>query len=134
MHKNVYARISAAVILVAALAIPAFAWQPNDALYYRQWGLQAIGMEDAWEYNFGGSPDITVAVVDSGVDYNIPDFANTRFDMENAWDFVDGDAEPYDENGHGTHVAATIGQSTNNLVGGGGYSLQHHHPAHQGFG
>jgi serine protease len=102
----------------------ASAWQPNDALWHRQWGMRAIGMETAWEYNFGGRPDVKVAVVDTGVDWNIPDFADTRFDLENAWDYVDDDAQPYDEYGHGTHVAATIAQSTNNGVGAAGIAFR----------
>ncbi len=42
---------------------------PNDPLYARQWNLPAIDMERAWEINRGATPDITVAVLDSGVAY-----------------------------------------------------------------
>jgi serine protease len=123
MKKSVGFRLGLTLIIIALAAGSALAWQPNDALYYRQWGFHAIGMESAWDFNQGGSPEIKVAVLDSGVDYNIPDFANTNFDMANAWDYVSGDSEPYDEVGHGTHVAATIAQSTNNRVGAAGIAF-----------
>ena len=67
--------------------------------------------------------DTTVAVLDSGVAYRDqgrafradPDLAGTK--VVNPRDFVDGDRLPLDENGHGTHVAAPIAESTNNGLG-----------------
>lgn len=68
-----------------------------------------------------GARNVTVAVLDSGVAYtNIgryrrsPDLAGTRF--ARGYDFVDGDPYPVDRNGHGTHVASTIAERTNNGV------------------
>ena len=113
--------LSAAIILTGLGT--ADAWTPNDPNWSSQWGLQAIGMEGAWDYNLGGRSDVTVAVLDTGVDYFIDDFSSTLFDLENAWDFVDDDNTPYDLNGHGTHVAATIGQSTNNGIGSSGIAF-----------
>ena len=109
--------------VLCLLASGALAWQPNDPDYGSQWGLRAIGMESAWDYNLGGRPDVKVAVIDSGVDYNIADFAGTRFDLANAWDYVDHDSQPFDETGHGTHVAATIAQTTNNGTGSAGIAF-----------
>jgi serine protease len=70
-----------------------------------------------------GGAGVLVAVLDTGVAYadhppygRSPDFAGTRFVP--GWDFVDNDAYPFDENGHGTHVASTIAEDTNN-----GYAL-----------
>lgn len=42
-------------------------FRPNDPLYGMQWNLPAIDMERAWEINPGGTPDIIVAVLDTGV-------------------------------------------------------------------
>jgi serine protease len=65
---------------------------------------------------------VTVAVLDSGVAYRSdgaarrdPDLVGVRFVAPR--DFVDGDHEPSDVNGHGTHLAATIAEATNNGLG-----------------
>jgi serine protease len=64
----------------------------------------------------------TVAVLDTGVAYpdgptrpGSPDLAAAR--IEQGHDFVEDDDEPYDENGHGTHVASTIAEQTGNGTG-----------------
>jgi serine protease len=65
---------------------------------------------------------VTVAVLDTGVAYErhgryrrSPDF--NRGDFVRGYDFVDNDRHPNDENGHGTHVAGTIGEATDNSIG-----------------
>ncbi|MFM8443198.1 MAG: S8 family peptidase [Methylococcus sp.] len=72
-----------------------------------QWHLTQI--------NFGSAGSVPVsaplvAVIDTGVDYNNPDLVG-RVDLVNGYDFVDGDNNPMDENGHGTHVAGLIAAS-----------------------
>jgi serine protease len=69
-----------------------------------------------------GGRGVTVAVLDTGVAYSdrdrfrrSPDFS--AGDFARGYDFVDDDRYPNDENGHGTHVAGTIGESTGNAVG-----------------
>jgi thermitase len=93
---------------------------------------------DAWDTGIGGA--VTVAVIDSGVDVTHPDLAanawrnpgesglgrelngldddhNGRVDDWRGWDFVAGDNNPADENGHGTHVAGTIAAQRGNGIG-----------------
>jgi serine protease len=87
-------------------------------------GIDAIG---AWR-NLAragrrGAQGITVAVLDTGIAYRSydatyrrsPDFASGQF--AKGYDFVDGDRLPLDQNGHGTHVAGTIAEKTNNRIG-----------------
>ncbi len=80
----------------------------------------------AWQHlidaGHPGGRGAIVAVVDTGVAYanrkrfrRSPDFG--RRDFVRGYDFVDNDAFPNDENGHGTHVASTIGERTGNGIG-----------------
>jgi serine protease len=69
-----------------------------------------------------GGAGVTVAVLDTGVAYAdmspfrvSPDLAAAQ--LVPGWDFVDDDPDPLDENGHGTHVASTIAEDTNNAFG-----------------
>lgn len=60
--------------------------------------------------------DMTIAVIDSGIDPRHPDFAGNKII---AWkDFVSGNAAPYDDNGHGTHCASIAAGRVVNGVGG----------------
>lgn len=109
----IYAEADAAVYPLAA---------PNDPYYKLQWNLQKLQIEQAWQVNNGGSPSIIVAVLDTGVAYadkgafaRAPDFdANT---FVPGYDFVWDDAEPFDTDGHGTHVTGIIAEAANNGVG-----------------
>lgn len=87
-------------------------------------GIDAVG---AWknleEAGRPGADGITVAVLDTGIAYRAkganfrrsPDFGAGQF--VKGYDFVNDDQLPLDENGHGTHVAGTIAEKTNNGIG-----------------
>jgi subtilisin family serine protease len=90
---------------------------PNDPLYPQLWGLAQIDAPQAWSRgSTQGRPEVVVAVIDSGVAYDHPDLAGNVWSQVGR-DFVDGDDEPLDHVGHGTHVAGTIGAVGNNGVG-----------------
>ncbi|MCL4458475.1 MAG: S8 family serine peptidase [Chloroflexi bacterium] len=92
---------------------------PNDPLFASyQWNLRKIGAEAAWDINQGSS-DITVAILDSGIDLGHPDL---QAKIVPGYDFVNDDSNPSDDNGHGTHVAGIVAASTNNGVGIAGLS------------
>ena len=103
---------------------------PNDPYYSPyQWHFDnsansGINAEEAWNISTGSG--VVVAVIDTGVAYETasrsgrnyyqaPDLANTCFVQ--GYDFINADAYPNDDQGHGTHVAGTIAQSTNNNMG-----------------
>ena len=74
------------------------------------WGLDNINAPEVWSggNSFSGVTGYgsTVAVIDTGVDLDHPEFQGR---ITNGYDFVDNDNNADDGNGHGTHVAGTIG-------------------------
>lgn len=104
---------------------------PNDPKYKFQWHLGQINMPAAWQRNQGAG--VIVAVIDTGVAYAdhtqgkqkfkaVPDLAQTEF--VKGYDFVNKRELALDDHGHGTHVAGTIAQSTNNGVGVAGVAYK----------
>jgi len=87
---------------------------PNDTLYSEyQWNLPEIAAEFGWNVS-KGSPDIVVAVVDTGVQSDHPDLAGRLVEGINV---VDPSSPPEDDVGHGTHVAGIIAAEINNNEG-----------------
>jgi subtilisin family serine protease len=77
------------------------------------WGHKKIKVESAWDLAQGAG--VKVAVIDSGVDYTHPDIAANIPLI--GYDYIYDDVYPEDGNGHGTHVAGTIGAVGNNSRG-----------------
>jgi len=126
---------------------------PNDPRYGDLYGLHNTGQSggavdadidapEAWQVSTG-SRDIIVGVVDTGIDYNHPDLAanmwvnpgeiagngidddgNGFVDDVHGYDFANNDGDPFDDEGHGTHVAGTIGGVGNNGLGVAGVSWE----------
>ncbi len=94
---------------------------PNDPYYTsgQQWGMTAVRAPAAWDRSVG-STSVYAVVIDSGIRYDHPDLtANMGTDLEGnyGYDFHNGDTNPMDDNGHGTHVAGIIGAKGNNGIG-----------------
>ncbi len=85
---------------------------PNDACYKYQWHMRQLGMPDAWKR--GNGKGVIVAVIDTGVT-KVADLAETNFVP--GYNFIANNTNANDDHGHGTHVAGTIAQSTNNKRG-----------------
>ena len=110
---------------------------PGDPLFGDQWSLSddtVLGAGPAWDQTTGG--DVTVAVIDSGVDTTHADLApnvwtnageipgngvdddgNGFVDDTQGWNFVSNSPNVRDDNGHGTHVAGIIGARGGNGIG-----------------
>ena len=88
---------------------------PNDPYYSSQWHLPQVQSDAAWQINRGSG--VTVAVVDSGVSQGSDLACRTFVSPYNAITHTPGEAAASDQNGHGTHVAGTIGQCTDNDSG-----------------
>ncbi len=92
---------------------------PNDPFYAPyQWNMPRINAPSAWEITTG-SPEVIIAVVDTGLDHSHPEFAGK---IVPGYDFVNDDADPDDDNGHGTHVAGIALARGHNGIGIAGVS------------
>lgn len=130
---------------------------PDDTYFDLQWAVHNTGQDingrpgtadadidgpEAWALTTG-SPDVIVALIDSGVDYNHPDLStniwintaeavgnnidddgNGLIDDIRGWDFVDDDNDPMDAYGHGTFGAGIIAAKGNNQRGVAGINFQ----------
>lgn len=105
---------------------------PDDPMFPLQWHLEAIKAPEAWTLTKG--EDTVVAVIDTGVAYKNLDWKGVKVravpDLEGI-DFVDGETfvdnavpEGLDDHAHGTHVAGTIAQATDNGRGVAGVAHQ----------
>lgn len=103
-------------------------WSSNSwgQAYDDLWDMKKIQADRAWNLGIGSSmPFTTVAVIDTGVDYNHEDLADVMWTDDNGkhgYDFVNDDDDPMDDHYHGTHVAGTIGASVHNGKGISGVS------------
>lgn len=126
---------------------------PDDTSYGQMWGLDNTGQTgglpdadidapEAWDLATGNATTL-VAVIDTGVDYTHPDLAaniwvnpgeivgngidddgNGFVDDVHGYDFANHDSDPFDDHGHGTHVAGTIAAQGNNGLGVVGVNWQ----------
>ncbi|MCF6093388.1 S8 family serine peptidase [Microaerobacter geothermalis] len=91
---------------------------PNDPEAVKQNYLNQIKAVEGWDQQ-NKSPDVTVAVVDTGVDLRHPDLIPNLVAGIN---LLEANAPPQDDNGHGTHVAGIVAAVGNNGVGVTGVS------------
>ena len=86
---------------------------PNDPDFPKQWGPVRVNAPQMWDVNVG-TPAATVAILDTGVDLDHPDLAANLLP---GTDTGDGDNNPDDPEGHGTHCAGIAGAIGNNGIG-----------------
>jgi subtilisin family serine protease len=88
---------------IADWRVRASAVVPDDPAWPEQDGTRRIRVDEVWEQTTGHD-DVVIAVVDTGIDTTNVDVAGR---LTAGYDFVNGDTDPDDDNGHGT-AAATI--------------------------
>ncbi|MCC6954802.1 MAG: S8 family serine peptidase, partial [Deltaproteobacteria bacterium] len=116
--------------------------QSADPEYYQLWGIERIATPAAWATT-EGSRSVVVGVIDTGIDIAHPDFdqniwtnqdevpddgidndGNGYVDDVHGYNFIDDVSSPMDGEGHGTHVAGTIGARKDNNFQVAGVSPQ----------
>ena len=103
-------------------------FKPNDLAFEVQWNFRMIEAERTWDIQ-KGDPSVVVAVLDTGIAFEdfgpyrkAPDFGGTVFVQGR--DIVNEDDHANDDNFHGTHVASTIAEATDNTLGATGLAFR----------
>ncbi|MBL8774389.1 MAG: S8 family serine peptidase [Acidimicrobiales bacterium] len=119
MGRRLLAAIAVAGVVTATTLTPATALadriQDGDPRRDTQYALTTLRLPAAWTRTQGAG--VLIAVVDTGVDPRHPDLADH---LRPGVDLVDGDEDPDDPNGHGTHVAglaAAVGGNGEGITG-----------------
>jgi subtilisin family serine protease len=83
-------------------------------------GVAAIHADEVWRRLGSRGAGVTVAILDTGIDYRhsaLGEGFGPGFKVMGGYDFVNKDADPMDDNGHGTHVAGIVAADSSELSG-----------------
>jgi serine protease len=102
-------------------------FRPDDRLFASQWHMRMVDAERTWDIQ-RGNPSVVVAVIDTGIAYEdfgpfrrAPDWGDVVF--VRGFNVFTRDEHANDDNFHGTHVASTVAEGTNNGIGVAGLAF-----------
>lgn len=101
------------VIYAEADVVSTSSFIPSQEILKKQWYLNQIEMLEAWKMN-KGSKDVTIAVLDTGVNKDHPALKNR---VKHGYDFIQDKKGAKDDHGHGTHVAGVIAAYSSEMTG-----------------
>ena len=100
----------------------------TDPLVPNQEHLDFINFDQSFELRRAGTQKVVVAVIDTGINYNHPDLRTQMWSGpqgERGYNFIAGNNQSLDDDGHGTHVAGIIAAASNNNIGIAGVAGDH---------
>ncbi|HEX7151368.1 MAG TPA: S8 family serine peptidase [Thermoanaerobaculia bacterium] len=124
-----YRAFHGAAVTLPAASIDALRALPYVAAIHYDTEVQAYAVEDSvaqvgakqiWSTHGSRGQGMVIAVLDTGIDYNHPAFGGgfgPGRKVIGGWDFVNKDADPMDDQFHGTHVAGIIAAKSNSFTG-----------------
>ncbi len=110
------ARATAAIVAIEENTVVEGVDFPNDPDLLsadRSYQISVTHTVEGWEYT-EGSEEIIIALVDTGLNLNHPEFSGR---VVAGYDFINDDDDPMDDNGHGTHTAGIAAAGINNGLG-----------------
>jgi subtilisin family serine protease len=112
MHRAALVTVAVAGFVLVGAAAAMVPDDPNGS----HPAYAALNMSEAWDITTG-SPEVVIAIVDSGVDASHPDLAGAVLP---GYDFVENKPAGTPIDGHGTGVAGVAAARANNGIGGAG--------------
>jgi subtilisin family serine protease len=108
---------------ITAIDAPVSATSTGDLEYDNAWGVTHIGSKVVHDAGIWGQ-GVKVAIIDTGIDYihndpvDVPYVVDPEFssNYRGGYDFVNNDSDPFDDNGHGTHVAGILAAEKNGYL------------------
>ncbi|MEW5799870.1 MAG: S8 family serine peptidase [Bacteroidota bacterium] len=82
--------------------------------------IPQIGADQVWQSFGNQGSGVKVGIIDTGIDYLHPALGGgigSTFKVVGGFDFVNGDSDPMDDNGHGTHVAGIVSANSQSMKG-----------------
>ncbi|MGZ4779703.1 MAG: S8 family serine peptidase, partial [Thermoanaerobaculia bacterium] len=118
LRRSPYVRFVSPVVERHLLDAPATSFRPatETSIYQRMqtvpYGIDLVHARDVWTATRGGSANVNVAILDTGIDVNHPEL---KMAVRGGFNVIDKNGNIVDDNHHGTHVAGIIAAADNDV-------------------